>query len=116
MAVTVQTIKTRLPEFERTDNGIIEAQLEAAQNCINREQWGENRADEGTIYLTGHFLKFLEEQSGLDSGPVTAEREGGIAVSYAVADDAKNSVYGSTVYGRHYLELRRTAFPERFVL
>lgn len=116
MPVTAQTIKTRLPEFESLDNGIVAAHIVAAGTYINRTQWGEVKADEGLIYLTGHLLKFREQGSGLDSGPVTSEREGGLAVAYAVSDEAKNSPYGATVYGRQYLELRRTTFPTRFDL
>jgi hypothetical protein len=115
MAVTVQTIRTRLPEFCAVDNQIIAAALASADACINRAQWGENRADEGTIWLTGHLLVHLAEGSALNSGPITSEREGGLAIGYAVSEAFKDSAYGSTSYGRQFLELRRTAFPERFL-
>lgn len=114
MAVTVQTIRTRLPEFCKTDNQIITAALASAVACINATQWGTNRADEGTVWLTGHLLLVMQEGSGLNAGPVISESEGGLSIGYAVSDAFKESAYGATTYGRQYLELRRTAFPERF--
>lgn len=114
MAVTVQNIRDRLPEFCKVDNQIIAAVLAAADACINRTQWGTKRADEGTVWLTGHLLLHLQDGSGLNSGPVSSEREGGLSIGYAVSEAFKESAYGATSYGRQYLELRRTAFPERF--
>ncbi len=114
MPVTVQNIRDRLPEFCKVDNQIIAAALASADACINRTQWGTSRADEGTIWLTGHLLLHLEDGSGLNAGPVTSEREGGLSIGYAVSEAFKESAYGATSYGRQYLELRRTAFPERF--
>ena len=114
MAVTAADIKTRLPEFCDVDQKIIDVALLSAEDCINRPQWGEKRADLAVVYLAGHLLKFTIEGSELDAGPLTSEREGAVAVSYAVGDAFKDSAYGSTVYGRHYLQLLNGAFPERF--
>ena len=117
MAVDSSTIRTRLPEFADTTDptdALIDTALAAAVACINRVEWGANRADEGTIWLTGHFILVMQKGSALASGPVTSEREGDLAASYGVGESFQNSVYGTTVYGRQYLELRRTAFPNRF--
>jgi hypothetical protein len=116
MAVTVQTIRDRLPEFCKVDNQIIAAAIASAEACINAPQWGANRADEAAIWLTGHLLLVMQEGSGLNAGPVTSESEGGLSIGYAVSDAFKESAYGATSYGRQFLELRRTAFPERFHL
>lgn len=114
MAVTVQQIRDRLPEFCKADNQIITAALASAVGCINADQWGAARADEGTVWLTGHLLVFLKAGSAMNTGPVTQEREGGLSIAYAVGEAFKESAYGSTPYGTMFLELRRTAFPERF--
>lgn len=113
--VTAQDIRSRLPEFCKLDNLVIEAAILAASGCINETQWGPKRADEATIYLTGHVLLFVDDGSDLPAGPVNSEREGGISIGYAVSQAFTDSAYGSTSYGRQYLELRRTAFPERFL-
>jgi hypothetical protein len=114
VAVTVADVKARLTEFCDVDPDKLTAALAQADGCINRPQWGENRADEATIYLTGHFLIFMAEGSDLAPGAKTSESEGQLSAAYAVNKGAQESVYGSTSYGRHYLELRRTAWPERF--
>lgn len=116
MAVTVSDVKNRLPEFCTVDNSIVALVLQAAEDCVNRVQWGEKRADQGVIFLVGHLLKLHADGSGLAGGPVSSESEGAISVSYAVSAAYSESAYGATVYGRHYLELRRTTFPERFSL
>ena len=115
MAVTIKIIRDRLPEFCKVDKDKIQAAITAAEGCINSDQWGVKRAAEGAIWLTGHLLLLMQEGSGLDAGPVTSEREGGLSISYAVSEGFKESSYGATSYGRQYLELRRTAFPERFL-
>ena len=113
MAVTVGDITTKLPQFCGVSNDLIQLALDMAESCINREQWGENRADLATLFLTGHNLILLQQGDGMASGAKTAESEGQISASYAVSTEASDSVYGSTAYGRQYLELRRTAFPCR---
>lgn len=115
MAVTVSDIKEKLPEFCSVDNQDVVLCLAQAEDCINRDAWGENRADMGVLYLTGHLLLLREKGSGLDAGPKTAESEGQISASYAASQGFTDSVYGATVYGRHYLELRRTAWPSRVI-
>jgi len=115
MAITVQTIRDRLPEFCDTDNDLIQSAITQAEGCINTPEWGENRAEEAAIYLAGHFLAARSKGNALASGPIASQSEGSLSVSYAVSDAFKNSVYGSTAYGRMFLELRRTAWPSRVI-
>ena len=114
MSVTVQTIRDRLPEFCKLDNTVIQRAITTAETYINRTQWGEIKADEGTIYLAGHFLVFSARGNGMASGPVTSEREGQLGASYGVSDAAQQSAYGSTSYGRQYLQIQSTIFVTRF--
>ncbi len=113
MAVTPAQIKARFEQFCDTDADKVTAAIAQAEGCINRGQWGENRADEAALYLAAHFLIVNPQGSDAAPGPRTTESEGQISAAYAIGDELK-SVFGSTGYGRHYLELRRTAFPERF--
>ncbi len=114
MTVTVKIIQDRLPEFCKLDKSVLALMLAAAEGCINRAAWGENRADEATIYLTGHLLTARKEGSGLAAGPVSQMREGPLSVTFMVGGKFAESVYGSTSYGRHYLELRSTVIAPRF--
>jgi hypothetical protein len=111
--VTVQTIRDRLPEFCKLDNQDIEKAITAASCYINTEQWGENRAREGLIYLTGHFLVFTGRGNALPSGPIASMGEGGLSVGFSVSTVFTDSAFGATAYGRQFLELRRTAMPCR---
>jgi len=111
--VTVQDIRDRLPEFCNLDNQDIEKAIAAAACYINTEQWGENRAREATIYLAGHFLVFMVTGNSLASGPISSMGEGALSVSFSVSTVFTDSAFGSTAYGRQFLELRRTAFPCR---
>lgn len=115
MAVTVAQVKTALPEFCNVDNAVVQLAIDQADECINRPEWGENRADIATKYLAGHFLIFLDKGNALPPGQVTSEAEGQLRASYAVDASAKRSTFESTAYGRQYLELRRTAFPSRLI-
>jgi len=111
--VTVSTIRDRLPEFCSLDNQDIDRAIVAAGCYINATQWGENRAREGLIYLTGHFLFFNRKGNALPSGPIASMGEGGLSVSFSVSTIFTDSSFGSTAYGRQFLELRRTATPCR---
>ncbi len=114
MAVTLATIRARLPEFAAVPDADVQQAIDAAAVYINRTQWGETKADEGQIYLTGHLLLFFDQGSGLSSGPVSAESEGQLSIAYAVGEAFKDSAYGSTAYGRQYLQILGTVFSSRF--
>lgn len=58
--------------------------------------------DLATAYLAAHMLTVA--QRGGSSGPVTSEREGDLAVSYAVA--AGGDALQSTAYGREFAKLK----------
>jgi len=118
VAVTVVTIKARFPEFASLGDDTIAMYLAEAERSHNAGQWG-GKSDDGLSYLTAHLLAmFGASGDGCDDpapGPVTSEREGAVAASYAVSDEAKQSEFGSTKYGRRYLELRRTIFVTRCI-
>lgn len=116
MAITVADIKTRFPEFAGLDDGVIAQYLAEAERNHNAGQWG-GKSDDGLAYQTAHLLACFAagEDSEPGSGPISSEREGEVAVSYAVSDRVKDSAFGSTKYGRWYLELRKTIFVTRCV-
>lgn len=115
MAVTAEEITSRFSEFCSVDKDKIVAAIAQAEGCINRDQWGENRANEAVLYLASHFLVTNPRGSGDEPGARTAEGEGQLSASYSVAAWMQGP-FASTAYGRMYLELRRTAFPERFTV
>ena len=114
MAVTPATIKEVLTEFAEVSSTRIQIFLDFAAQQMNATAWGV-KYDQGLIYLTGHLLKLDAEAAtgGGAAGPVTAEAVGQVSASYQVGESFSNSEFGSTVYGRRYLELSRTVFARR---
>ncbi len=118
MAITVQDITTRFPEFASLDPARIQSAINEAGRSHNAIEWGP-KSDDGLAYFTAHLLAKFGPDSGACSedgpGPVTSEREGQVAVSYAISSKSKESDLGSTKYGRYYLRLQGTLFVRRCV-
>jgi hypothetical protein len=114
VAITVQDIRTQLPEFAALDGEQIELALAKAGRRINTTQWG-SKADDAMVCLTGHLLALSCKQGEGPVGPVTSEKVGDVSVTYLVPESFKRSALASTQYGRCYLELLATIFPYRCV-
>lgn len=114
MAVTVSDIKTDFPEFAGLANGIITRFLAKAALRVSAAEWGL-KFDDGIEFLTAHLLQRRLEGTGSGSGPVTSEKVGDISVGYAASKIATDSEFGSTVYGRMYLQLCSEIFAVRRV-
>ncbi len=122
ITVTAATFKARLPEFDHVLNAVVETWITAAKLRVNATQWA-GKADEAVIFLTAHLLSsFVTDGSGppteapteVAPGPVSAEREGQVSVSYAIADHIKDSgTFATTKYGRYFVTLRREIFVTR---
>jgi len=114
MAVTPATIREVLTEFAQVSATRIQIFLDFAEQQLNAQAWG-NKADQGLIYLTGHLLKIDAEAAsgGGAAGPVSAESVGQVSASYQIGESFADSEFGSTVYGRRYLELAKTVFACR---
>ena len=112
MALTTAGFKAVLTEFSTVDDSVLQTYLDQAARLLNVDAWGE-RYDDGQLYLAAHLTTCFGSGAaeGGASGPVTAKRVGEVSASFAVSDLAKQSVMGSTKYGRHFLELQRYAFP-----
>ncbi len=112
--LSVSDFKTDFPEFEAADNTVVTRFIGKAEIRVNRTQWGV-KADDGIGFLTAHLLTRREEGDGAASGPITSDRVGDIATSYAVSDEFKDRELASTAYGRQYLDLQSEVFAERVV-
>jgi hypothetical protein len=114
MAVSPATFKEILPEFAEVPSPRVQVFLDMAALSINVSAWG-NKADMGQTYLAAHYLKTADETAAGDAaaGPVTQEAVGQVSASYQVGEAFSDSEYGSTAYGRRYLELRKTVFACR---
>ncbi len=119
MAVTAQSLKDRFPEFGSESDTRVSLYITAANLEISQTQWGA-LADEGTLHLASHKLcVFSKTKDGLEAepGPVSSEKVGDVAASYAVATSSGSGLeeesLRSTAYGREYMRLKRLIFPLR---
>lgn len=112
MAVTIQDIKTRLPEFAAQPDTLLQLVLDSATSRINTTQWG-SKADDALVCLTGHLLTFVCKQGDAAPGAVISEKVDDVSTTYALPEAFKNSAMASTSYGRCYLELLALIFPAR---
>ena len=80
-------------------------QLQCACSSINLECWGA-KSDCGHVYLTGHMMATAGFGSG-EQGTPTAKSIDKLSESYASSTPSDGD-YGSTKWGRLYLQLRDT--------
>lgn len=117
MAVTAQDIQKCLPEFASVDPDTIDKWRAYAESRIDEVQVGTAKYDQLVIFLTGHYLKSFQLQSGLPPGAMSQKRVDKLAASFAI--DVKSvlgrSALAATAYGRMYLDLIRLVFVERCV-
>lgn len=108
-------IKTRFPDvFTDTDDDVMDLCIVEAGLFIDEDKWGD-LYDIGMMYLSAHLIVSTnpDQVNAGDAGaagPVSSRRVGDVAVSYgskASASAYSSEEYDSTVYGRHYLRLRR---------
>ena len=114
MAVTVQDIRAKFPEFKSCDVGIAAEAITEAECNINATAWGA-LADLGTKYLAAHLIKLATKGDSLPGGPPSQLKIGDASASFAVP---RGGVFSDptlmrTVYGMRYLGLRRQIFPSR---
>jgi hypothetical protein len=110
-APTTDDFTARFPQFEDTDSDQIQAVLDEAINSVDTS-WREVDYAPAILYLTAHLLT-VENSSGAgggsSSGIIASESFGGMSISYdnsrSADDQAANSQYGSTSYGRSFYRL-----------
>lgn len=112
--VTPGDIATRFPEFSAVPSATIQQWIDEALCNVNECQW-DKRGTFAVELLTAHYLTTFSSPDCAEpaAGPVSSEREGQIAVTYAVADRFKDDALGSTKYGRQFLTLRKRIFVTR---
>jgi hypothetical protein len=116
LTVDATDFKARFRELACLDDGVTTRWLAEATRYINTTQWG-GKADDGLAYLTAHLISIFEAEaiaaSEPGAGPIKSEREGSVAVTYAIAEAFTKDGMGSTKYGRRYREILGTIFVTR---
>ncbi len=118
MAVGATEIKRRFPEFGCLDDDVLTRWITEAEAYVGETQWAAKYND-GVAYLTAHLLTCFESEavgSGEPgAGPIASEREGSVAVSYALASVFTKDSMGATKYGRRFAEIRKIIFVTRCI-
>ena len=118
---TVQEFKDRFPAIVvgKTDP-TIQAFLDEAARSVD-ESWLEGDYKTAMMYLAAHLM--VEEDAAVSaggggevtSGVIASESFGGMSISYdntkSTKDDAANSQWGGTEYGRRFYRLLKLNKP-----
>jgi hypothetical protein len=92
-------------EFAGASQSVIEGYIAEASRQLSEFGWGDFY-DEGIKYLAAHLLAVMKAGSKGSAGPVTSERAGPVARSYAAAEMSSTEALSATTYGRRFMELR----------
>ncbi len=112
MALTVQFVKDHLTEFDSTADETIQRWIDFSSRQIDVKAWG-NRADDGHLFLTGHYLKFDKSGGALGGGALQSKKVGPLSASFKVSSWMSQGSLSKTTYGQEYLNLLRLVFPSR---
>ncbi|WP_272789272.1 MULTISPECIES: DUF4054 domain-containing protein [unclassified Shinella] len=128
-----EIFKARFPEFAPVPNTLVNTVLAEAVDAVG-DTWLERDRAKAQMYLAAHLLA-MEGEPGRSqgvaageggghfavTGPVKRERVGDVEVEYAGASASSgggsgsgsslSANYGTTSYGRLYLEFLRKNFP-----
>ena len=116
MAITVQDVRDRYPEFsDVTDypDARIQTFITKGEGELSEGQWGD-QYNEGLLAFTAHFLarSTSTARSGGSVGsigPIASKSVGDVSVSFASVvgsnPSAQESFWNSTPYGQEYWRL-----------
>jgi hypothetical protein len=114
--LNVVAFKSMFPELESVDDGVLQTALDEAALFVD-DTWAANDIAAATFFLAGHFAFTAQSASGTGGQPVSSERIGQIAVTYAVTSGTASASGGgypslsNSSYGLMYLALMRRNSP-----
>lgn len=82
----------------------LDTAIELATARVSSGVWGD-RYRQGVAYLAAHVLT-IAAREGSGVGPITSEKAGKVSRSYGFSAQADSGGYGSTEYGKQFLQLR----------
>jgi len=119
---TAATFKLRYPAFTSLDNALIDLVLAEASGAVN-EDWAMADQQAGILAYAAHLLMLdgcggiAVEAGGSNidvAGPVSAVEVGDVKTTFSTQSRVRYTLTSAsegslpdTVYGRHYLDLRR---------
>lgn len=111
---TVDDFRARFPEIDATD-AVIQTAINDAADMVDTT-WLEKDYQKAILFLAAHYVTIgAAEEVGTigDEQTIASESFGPISVSYQKTEGgaSNGSTFGTTGYGRRYLELLRLNFP-----
>jgi hypothetical protein len=114
---TVAQFIERFPNLSESDESLIQVLLDEAARTIDKS-YEEHDYQPAILYLAAHLMATDNSAEGEDvelggtTGGIASESFGGMSISYANGGSAAGSLaasasYGSTVFGRRFLEIVR---------
>lgn len=103
-------ILTKFPEFEDSPVTTLNVMLGLAAQRLSPKFFGA-KFNQALAYFAGHLYKsVLLAEEGSGAGPVSSERAGEVARSYAIiaAQSSSDAPFNVTAYGRLFADLRRS--------
>ena len=112
--ISASDVTNVAPEFTCLQESEINAFIEIAKTLICETKWGDKYRVAVSL-LTAHLMKEIgmgSDTSSSQSGPVTSEKVGDLAVTYgsvtAQGGSVTDNLYMTTKYGRLFLLIKKT--------
>lgn len=105
---TKSQLVARFPEFSAESDARVAAMLEMARDFVDEASFG-SKATTALMLYTAHLLAGTSQSAAGTAGPMTSERVGDLARSYAAPAADANGLKAST-YGQLYLKLANNEF------
>lgn len=107
---TLAEYRARHPRFNAVSDALTEAYLAAAARRVDETVWSATDYADGVLYLTAHLMlsEGATDPSGPPPGTLKRVKAGRVEVEYAPQPNdvtGLRALYGTTVYGRQFLEL-----------
>lgn len=115
-APTVDEVLARFPALEDEEE-LVTALLPEAIRQVN-ERWSQDDQKPAILYLVAHMVVTERDAGGgvdgggVAAGDIASESLGPLSVSYRDTTSGANKYgeYGSTIYGKRFLDIKRRNF------
>ncbi len=67
-----------------------------------------SRQEQAQRYMAAHYLTLIAASNKQTAGPISSESVGQVSLSYAAANYRDRSRYDETVYGRQFIQIRKS--------
>lgn len=111
---TAATFKARHPRFAAVADVSVDLYIAEAGRTVDETIWAASDYADGCMYLAAHMMEIEGARAPTGktvgtAGAIKKAKAGDVEVEYQPmqmsGDDRSDALYGSTIYGRRYMEL-----------